>query len=62
MQMGLTPEEDAELRRLNFLNRFGMVTGRFKLRFLDLRARDRRTSIREPEEDSTVEVITPEAS
>jgi hypothetical protein len=62
MQMGLTPAEDAELRRLNFLNRFGMVTGRFKLRFHELRARDRRTSIREPEEDSTVEVITPEAS
>ena len=62
MQMGLTPDEDAELRRLNFLNRFGMVTGRFKLRFQELRARDRRTSIREPEEGSTAEVITSEAS
>jgi hypothetical protein len=60
MPRGLTPEEDAELRRLNFFNRFGMVTGKFKVRFNELQARDRRTSIREPEQGSTVEVIASE--
>ena len=60
--MGLTPQEDAELRRLNFFNRFGMVTGKFKVRYNELRARDRRESIREPDESSAVEVITSEVS
>ena len=60
--MGLTPQEDAELRRLNFFNRFGMVTGRFKVRYNELRERDRRESIREPDESSAVEVITSEVS
>jgi hypothetical protein len=60
--MGLTPQEDAELRRLHFFNRFGMVTGRFKVRYNELRACDRRESIREPEESSAVEVISSEAS
>ena len=60
--MGLTPQEDAELRRLNFFNRFGMLTGKSKMRFNELRARDRRESIREPEESSAVEVISSEVS
>ena len=50
MSSGLTPEEDAELRRLNFFQRFGVVAGRFARRYDDLRGRDRRDSVREPDE------------
>lgn len=45
---GLTPDEDAELRRLHFLARFGAVASRLAQRYSELRERDRRTSIREP--------------
>ena len=49
MRAGLTPEEDWELRRLHFLNKFGAVAGRLKVRYAELRARDRRASVRDPE-------------
>jgi len=50
MGSGLTPEEDAELRRLHFFRRFGVVASRFARRYDDLRGRDRRDSVREPDE------------
>jgi hypothetical protein len=49
MREGLTPEEDWELRRLHFLNRFGAIADSLKARYTELRARDRRASVREPE-------------
>ena len=57
MRPGLTPDEDAELRRLHFLHRFGAITGRFKATYAELRSRDRRNTIREPEASHTAEVI-----
>jgi hypothetical protein len=50
MSSGLTPEEDAELRRLHFFGRFGVVASMIARRYDELRGRDRRTSIREPDE------------
>ena len=50
MRAGLTPDEDAELRRLHFFKRFGVVASKFARRYDDLRGRDRRTDIREPDE------------
>ena len=50
MGAGLTPDEDAELRRLHFFRRFGVVANRVGRRYDELRGRDRRQSIREPEE------------
>jgi len=50
MSSGLTPAEDAELRRLHFFKRFGVVAGKFARRYDDLRGRDRRLNIREPDE------------
>jgi hypothetical protein len=50
MSSGLTPAEDAELRRLHFFRRFGVVAIKFARRYDDLRGRDRRESIREPDE------------
>jgi hypothetical protein len=51
---GLTPEEDAELRRLHFMLRFGTVGDRFVERYLELRRRDRRTEVREPVDATAV--------
>ena len=50
MSSGLTPEEDAELRRLHFFRRFGVVASRFARRYDNLRDRDRRENVREPDE------------
>ena len=61
MRPGLTPEEDAELRRLHFLHRFGAIAGRFKARYAELRSRDRRNTIREPDASYTAEVIKQKA-
>jgi hypothetical protein len=47
---GLSPEEDAELRRLHFFRRFGVVASRFSERYNELRHRDRRLEIRDPDE------------
>jgi hypothetical protein len=50
MAAGLTPEEDAELRRLHFFRRFGVVASKLARQYDDLRGRDRRSDIREPDE------------
>ena len=48
--MGLTVEEDAELRRLAALAAFGELESVAAESFAELRARDRREEIREPED------------
>lgn len=45
---GLTPAEDAELRRLNFLARMATLNRRVDQRLDELVERDRRTFVREP--------------
>jgi hypothetical protein len=47
---GLTVEEDAELRRLAALREYGELTTVAADSFDDLRSRDRRTEIREPQD------------
>jgi hypothetical protein len=49
----LDSDEDAELRRLHMLKAFGMVAGSVVSRYDALRGRDRRRSVRDPE-DTTV--------
>lgn len=44
----LTPDEDEELRRLAALAEFGQLTPLAGALFRELRARDRRSEIREP--------------
>lgn len=44
----LTPDEDAELRRLHVLKTFGAVAGSIAARYAELRRRDRRTEVRDP--------------
>jgi len=44
--MGLTPAEDADLRRLASFDRFGFLDVRGTHRLAALRGRDRRTEIR----------------
>lgn len=46
----LTPEEDDEVRRLNFLAMHGELSPRSQERLLALRARDRRAEVRPPRE------------
>ena len=46
--MSLTPAEDEELRRLAALADFGALTPAMAAIYDELRARDRRTEIREP--------------
>ena len=46
--MALTPEEDEELRRLAALADFGALTPALAEVYEELRARDRRSSVREP--------------
>ncbi len=53
MKPGLNPSEDADLRRLSFLTRFGLLTRAFRERRIDLRARDRRERVRPPNETFT---------
>jgi len=48
--MALTPEEDEELRRLAALAEFGALTPALAEAYDELRARDRRTTVREPRE------------
>lgn len=50
MEKGLTVEEDAELRRLAALAAFGELTTVAAESFADLRSRDRREEIREPQD------------
>jgi hypothetical protein len=44
--MGLTPEEDADLRRLVVFERAGFLTPEAAERLADLRSRDRRSTVR----------------
>lgn len=44
----LTPEEDAELRRLSALARFGDLSDQAATLKAELRSRDRRKEVREP--------------
>jgi len=62
MGTGLTPEEDAELRRLHFFRRFGVVASKFARRYDELRGRDRRLSIREPDDAPLTVVHRQESS
>lgn len=48
MERGLTPAEDEQLRRLNALAEFGSLTPEAAEVLDELRARDRRDTIREP--------------
>jgi hypothetical protein len=48
--MGLSVEEDAELRRLAALAAFGELESVAAESFAELRARDRRDEIREPQD------------
>lgn len=54
---GLTPDEDAELRRLHLMRRFGDVAVRFVERYGELRGRDRRSDVREPEAEAEPVVL-----
>lgn len=49
--MSLTPDEDEELRRINVLAQFGELPELMVQRFVELRSRDRRIDIREPNLD-----------
>jgi len=51
MGAGLTRSEDAELRRLHFFRRFGVVATHVARRYDELRGRDRREEVREPDEE-----------
>jgi len=46
--LGLTRDEDDELRRLGYLAKFGLLTGELEERVGELRLKDRRETIREP--------------
>jgi hypothetical protein len=48
----LSRAEDHELRRLDGLQRLGVVAGRLAARFDELRSRDRREKIRPPADDT----------
>lgn len=56
MERKLTVEEDAELRRLAALASFGSLGSQAAALFEELRARDRRATIREP-----MDVVVPAA-
>jgi hypothetical protein len=51
---GLDPGEDADLRRLHYLRRFGSMADEVAERVTTLRQRDRRLEIREPDETTVV--------
>ena len=46
--MGLTSQEDDELRRLGLFERHGLLRGDMERIFEQLRQRDRRATVREP--------------
>lgn len=51
---GLSPDEDDELRRLNFLATVGQLSDSRQERLVELRLRDRRDDVREPRESLVV--------
>jgi hypothetical protein len=53
----LTPEEDAELRRLHLLKSFGMVGSSIVTRYNALKGRDRRKAVRDPDDSSIAQPI-----
>lgn len=55
LAQGLTAEEDDELRRLHYFNQVGRLSGGKLERFLELRLRDRRATIRPPREFAQIE-------
>ena len=55
--MTLSPDEDADLRRLAEFARFGHLCGTGLRRFFDLRSRDRRRDVR-PVGDLPVQLIS----
>ena len=48
--MGLTPEEDRDLRRLEVMRRYGSLSSMAATRYAELRSRDRRAIVREPDD------------
>ena len=56
-QPSLTPDEDAELRLLHGLRGFGAVARSIGSRYETLRSRDRRKSIREPDDTTVVQPV-----
>jgi hypothetical protein len=57
MTWRLTPDEDAELRRLHALIRFANGTSALTERYRQLRARDRRNDVREVRNDDLVHEV-----
>jgi hypothetical protein len=55
--MALTPDEDADLRRLASFDRLGFLEMRGRTRLSELRGRDRREQVR-PVEDSVEHLST----
>src|SRR5690349_3829211 len=49
----LSPAEDAELRQLAWFSRAGQLSEKSQARLSDLKARDRRNTIRDPRPDPT---------
>ncbi|HEX6394249.1 MAG TPA: hypothetical protein VFZ97_12465 [Acidimicrobiales bacterium] len=62
LHQGMTKEEDAELRRLHWMSRVGMLSVAKRERMIELRLRDRRTAVREPKEFGEQEPALPAKS
>lgn len=58
----LDAAEDRELRRLHYLATFGGLTGGLAGRYAELRARDRRDGVRDPQDDELVILPRPRAA
>jgi hypothetical protein len=59
---GLTPEEDNELRQLTWFSLVGQLSDPSQARMLELRAKDRRSRVRNPRPDPSVSRMgTPDA-
>jgi hypothetical protein len=58
---GLSPDEDNELRQLTWFSLVGHLSDASQARMLELRARDRRTKVRNPRPDPSASRLgTPE--
>jgi len=53
----LTPNEDADLRRLNALTRYALAAPMLTGRFDELRTRDRRTRVRDVDREELISVV-----
>lgn len=62
LHQGMTKEEDAELRRLHWMSKVGMLSAAKRERMIELRLRDRRTAIRAPKEFGEAEPASPTRS